>query len=183
MKQSAEQAHLILDNRQALSGAGRARTKYGVNFKELLGPMYDKYKKFLIVLNTVMGHSADWPNTSGYSGAGTVRMVGLNWAHSSYGIYNYGNPVPSGPTQNGFNMPGNNAEASFPGIVAIADNTTITSNIFGGPIGLCFYKPTEEFTSIEVFFRDVRANDENSTMPDDHTFQCTMSFTIYGLYD
>ena len=183
MKQSAEQAQLILDNRQALSGAGRARTKYGVNFKELLGPMYDKYKKFLIVLNTVMGHSADWPNTSGYSGAATVRMVGLNWAHSSYGIYNYGNPLPGGPAQNGFNMPGNNAEASFPGIVALADNTTITSNIFSGPAGLCFYKPTEEYTPIEVFFRDVRANDENSTMPDDHTYQGTMSFSIYGLYD
>ena len=88
MKQSAEQAHLILDNRQALSGAGRARTVYGVNFRELLGSMYNKYNKFLIVLNTYSSHSADWPNSSGYSNVGTVRMVGLNWAHSSYGVMN-----------------------------------------------------------------------------------------------
>ena len=180
-KQSAEQAHLILDNRQALSGSLRARTKYGVNFKELLGSMYDKYDKFIIVLNTYCAHSGDWPNTAGYSGVGTVRMVGLNWAHSSYGIINTGNP--NMVAINGVNMPGNNAEACFPALLTIADNTSITTNIFSGPSGLCFYKPREEFTSIEVFFRDFRANDENSTMPDDHTIQCTLSFSIFGLYD
>ena len=183
MKQSAEQAQLILDNRQALSGAGRARTVYGVNFRELLGSMYNKYNKFLIVLNTYSAHSGDWPNSAGYSNVGTVRMVGLNWAHSSYGVMNVSQPNPSGPAQNNLIMPGNNAEAAFPFLITLADNASVVTNVFTNQTGLCFNKPTEEITQLEVFFRDFRANDLNSTIPYDHYYQCTMSFSIYGLYD
>lgn len=176
MKRSAETAHLFFDNREAWSGASSSRSTFKVNFRDLLGNMYNKYSKFLIVLNSHSAFAPDWTNAAGTAVNVYARMSGLNWEHSSYGI------LTAQTYQNNVMMRGNNEEAVFPQVFNLADNgvTTFNSSI---NTGLCFRKPTEEFTTLAILFRDIRSNKDGSSIPDGFGYQYLMSFTIYGLYD
>ena len=182
MKRSGESAHLFLNNDFCYVGAFANDSTFRVNFKELLGDMYDKYDKFVIIFNCY----AQWSGAggaipSGTSTSATLRITGLNWHHSSYGTNT--TITLAGGRASGYITPGNNGEAVFPQIVSITASTTTQSNFSGQDAGLCFYKPREEFTDIRLYMRDIRAatiNANNAT-----TIQCnsTFSFSIYGLYN
>ena len=182
MNRSSEQAHLFLNNDFCISGANRSDSTYGVNFKELLGNMYNKYDKFLIVLNSHQAYTTTWTIAADNSNICNLRLIGLNWCHSSYGTVT--TVLDTGT--NKVNMFGNNSEAIVPmSIFTIpTSGNGPTSQTYPGNIsGLVFHKPREEITQLRIFMRDFRGNNIGSTAPATHYMMITYSFTIYGLYD
>ena len=184
MNRSAEQANLFLSNRYCLSGAVRLDSTFRINFKELLGDMYYKYDKFIMVLNGYQAYTQN--NIPLQQAIGTLRLVGLNWCNSSYGTNTtiYPDVVPGINNVSSF---GNNAEAVCPNMLSyypIGGGSYMFSNsLTGNTAGLVFYKPTGEYTDLRVFYRDLKTNNTTASQPDNMAFSANYSFTIYGLYD
>ena len=190
MKRSEESVHLLLDNKYCYSGAGTPETVYKINFRHLLGDMYDKYPKFKMVVNSFMNtNSTSAAAVSGYEvKAVTIRMTGLDWYNSSYSTINPIGTVVAGTgtaaLTNNLLSGGNTSEACLPSFVSVLQSNT-TLMTFIDYNGICFNRPTSDTVDLKVFFRDIRVNSippKFSTEPANQ-FLYVLSLTIYGLYN
>jgi hypothetical protein len=142
-----------------------------VNMRQVLGDLYDKYDKFIIVFNgiSMWGGVTSYSTTTGISGLGantiwTLGMSGLNWINNSYN----GNINTIAYFPNRFTMPISNNYAS----------TNATSNN-----GVCFRKPDNPFLTLIIAPYLTRqggialANQTGTTGGWDINY----SFTIFGL--
>ena len=188
MKRSEESVHLLLDNKYCYSGAGTPETVYKINFRHLLGDMYDKYPKFKMVVNSFMNtNSTALGSVAGYETKSvTIRMTGLDWYNSSYSTINPIGTVAAGvgtpALTNNLLSGGNTAEACLPSFVALPAATT-TLMTFIDYNGICFNRPSSDIVDLKVFFRDIRANTIPPAFFISNQFLYLISLTIYGLFD
>ena len=142
MKLSGECANFEVDTGSVISTVAYNNTDMtyilNVDMRQVLGDLYHKYDKFIIVFNGI----SMWSSATGYTTstvttgitAGTVwtlGMTGLNWVNNSFN----GNINTIGYFPNRFTMPLGNAYAS----------TNATSNN-----GICFRKPDNPFVSLSI---------------------------------
>ncbi len=93
MKISGECANLDLDTGTLVGNTNLdiSIMSFNVDLKRMLGDMYDKYDKFIIIFNSMGG----WSNASSYSTASgtsgltgvalwSIGMTGLDWVSNSY---------------------------------------------------------------------------------------------------
>lgn len=142
-----------------------------VNMKQVLGELYEKYKKFMIVFNgiSMWGGVTSYSTTTGLSNLNattvwTLGMTGLQWINNSYN----GQINAIGYFPNRFTMPISNGY--------VANNATSNN-------GICFDKPASHQVTLTIAPYLTRqggvalANQTGSTGGWDINY----SFTIFGL--
>ncbi len=177
MKISGECANLELDTGTITGASGLtydlSLISFDVNFRQVLGPMYDKYDKFLIVFNSYCAwtNSTTWSTSTGVSALTTTAgwslgMSGLDWESNSY----------NGQLS---------TIAYFPNKITLPTNgyTFFNSPSFGN--GIIFRKPSSFITSLKVVPYSVRANGSAVSVvtAGTPTFDFNYNFSIYGLSD
>jgi len=175
MKISGECANMDLDI-GTLSGTPTidlSSILFNVDLKRMMGDMYDKYDKFMIIFNNVGG----WSNATSYSTAtGTIGltatalwsigMTGLDWISNSY---------------NGQES----TLAFFPNKVVLPVANYANNNFSNYGNGVCFRKPMNPNVVLNITPYLTRSGSSAIAVVASGTVQIDLnySFTIYGLYD
>jgi hypothetical protein len=143
-----------------------------VNMKQVLGELFERYKKFMIVFNgiSMWGNVTGYTTTTGVTGltnaaVWTLGMTGLNWINNSYnGLSNNVGFFP-----NRFTMPTANGYS----------NTNATANN-----GICFDKPASNQVTITVVpYLTRQGGTAQASGSATGGWDINYSFTIFGLIE
>lgn len=174
MKLSSECAILELDSLLVtvpLNTTQIVEVASDVNLRIVLGDMYNKYNKFLIVLNSFGGYCT-LPNGGGYNG-------GNNVVSTPYSVVMAGLPF----TQNSYNGQ-LQTSAIFPAKVTLP---VFGNSVTNSPVqrGVVFTKPGYEQTRLVCNFYATRSNTIATivTTNAQYSYDFNLNFAIYGLYD
>ncbi len=188
MKRSGECANFQLDYEIATMQNTEKSLTYStsINLKNILGDMYDKYNKFVIIFNG-LGYWTNTPAPSGTSpnviggynsgGARNVTSVGVYYLGIS-GLDIINNSSKNGDLSNiGF----------FPGRFALITANYYSLNLTNTSNGIMFNKPSNPNVNITLPIYNVRTNVETSIAISGTSsttailFDMNLSFTIYGI--
>ena len=180
MNQSAESIHLVLDNKNAYSGAFTLDTTYRVNIKALFGDMFYKYTKFKINLDSMVIYVQNVAGNALVTGLRVcnVRISGFNFINNG-GILTKEYPatviVPN-------DTPIGNSESSFPQglqLSTIANETYINFPSINNSLTIA--RPESTTVDIRIYFMEPSQNKQPYNNVS--RAQIVSSFSIYGLYD
>ena len=163
-----ESATFTLHNRSVSSDRGVIFTFNNLNIREILGPMFNKYSRFKLVLNAQGGYYYISPDTVTMNGitftprGGAnepffLKLSGFDWINS----YDFRTEVKSVPY------------IMFPTI----SNHRQQINIFQSNNGFMFQKPSNGLVNFEMWYQNRDLWNSSTYLMAEHLF----IFSIYGL--
>jgi len=183
MSRSLECATMILDTgfNTVPVGSGSISSVYSfdVDFRKILGEMFDNYDVFAISLNSVINYAkissynmipAQTPNpTFGSNGSVLVGMTGLNWLHNTLN----GIDLTLGLFPNAFQIGGGGATSD--GLWGVGEFKYANSILFA--------KPNNPYTTLTVGLYSPRnqAFVRYGNSSQDVRLQLNYNFSIFGI--
>lgn len=176
MKISGECANLDIDTGSAFTPSGLTLDityLIDVDLRQVLGTMYHKYEKFMIIFNGVGGwtSASSWSsstNVAGINATGSwsLGMSGLNWAFNTY----------NGSITD---------VAFFPNKITLPISGYGTTNVPNYRNGIVFRKPSNSVVSLKIVPYLTRSNGTAIAVvtTGSPTVDFNYSFSIYGLTD